>query len=493
MFKRLSLKLNFVKNRFTLISLLVLFSPLLFSSCKKINESTTLGDDVIPGVDGITTFETILSVEAFNELFTATNDSLGIGSSDLHILGNIQNDPLFGKTNAKIFLELKPPFYKFTFADKPDSLEIDSVVLVLGWKGNYGDTNAMQRVKVYEMDPSNDFRTDTFFQIRDESFTYSTLLGSKDFFPYQLNDSIKVFKDSASNQLRIRLDDSFGDRLLNFDSTAEYSSDSAFETHFRGFAIEADASMGNALMAFALTNEPSTKLAIYYRYNNNGQYDSTVSYFAFTGGLSAHHNYIKRDFSGTPLLAAQGGTTPDDLIYLLNAPGTYATLKIPALKTLSNRIIHRAELIVEQVYDVSDQTFGPPSALFVDVFDTSLAEYKCVPYDFVPDQQGAHMVNFGMFGKSSTDAFGNPIRKWTFNISRYVQNVLTKKEPVHDFRLVTHRYIFNMIRQNNFLNSGSFIATRVDINPLLAFGRVRVGGGNHPSQRMRVRIIYSKI
>jgi uncharacterized protein DUF4270 len=492
MFKRLSLKLNFVKNRFTLISLLVLFFPLLFSSCKKINESTTLGDDVIPGVDGITTFDTTLAVEAFNELFTATNDSLGIGRNDLHILGNIQDDPLFGKTNAKIFLELKPPFYKFTFADKPDSLEIDSVVLVLGWRGNYGDTNAMQRIRVYEIDPSNEFRTDSFYQVRQEYFTYSSLLGSKDVFPYQLNDSIKVFEDSSSNQLRIRLSDSFGDRLLNYDSTNAYATDSAFKTYFKGFAIEADGTMGNGLMAFGLSNEPSTKLAIYYRYNNNGQYDSTVSYFQFTFS-SAHQNYIKRDFTGTPLLAAQGGSTPDDLIYLLNAPGSYATLKIPGLKNLNNRIIHRAELIVEQVYDVSDKTFGTPGALFIDVYDSSIAAYKCVPYDFVPDQQGINPVNFGMYGKSTTDAFGNSIRKWTFNISRYVQNTVNKKEPAHDFRLVTHRYIFNKIRANNFTNTGPLVDFRADINPLLAFGRVRVGGGNFPGQKMRLRIIYTKI
>lgn len=483
-----------MKYRFTLIFLLALYCFSLFSSCKKINESTTLGDDVIPGVDGVTTFDTTLHVESFNELYTGITDSLGIGRNDLHILGNIQNDPLFGKTNAKLFLELKPPFYKFTFADKPDSLYIDSVVLVLGWRGNYGDTMAMHRLKVYEMDLSNDFRPDSFYQVREQSFTYSSLLGTKDIFPYQLNDSIKVFQDSASNQLRIRLNDNFGQRLLSYDTTNAYATDSAFETYFRGFAIEADAGMGNGLMAFALTNEPSTKLAIYYRYENNGTKEDTVNYFNFTGS-SAHHNYIQRDFTGTPLLAAQGGAAPDDLIYLLNAPGTFATLKIPGLKNLTNRIVHRAELIVEEVFDNSDKIFTPPGALFLDLYDTAIAAYKCVPYDFVPDQQGTNELNFGMYGKSATDGFGNNIRRWTFNLSRYVQNIVTDKEPAHDLRLVTHRYIFNKIRTNNFNNTGSFVDNRVDINPLLAFGRVRVGGGNHPipSQRMRLRIVYTKI
>ena len=482
-----------MKNWFTPTVLLLLFSFLIFSSCKRINESTSLGDDVIPGVDGVTTFDTTLEVEAYNGLFTGITDSLGIGRNDLHLLGNIQNDPLFGKTNAKLFLELKPPYYKFTFANKPDSLHLDSVVLVLGWKGTYGDTNTMQRVRVYEMDLLNDFRPDSFYQIREQSFTYSSLLGTKDFFPYELNDSIKVFQDSASNQLRIKLNNSFGNRLLAYDSTNAYATDSAFETYFRGFAIEADASMGNALMAFNLNNEPSTKLAIYYRYDNKGQMDTTVNYFTFTGS-AAHHTYIQRDYSGAPILAAQGGTSPDDLIYLQNAPGSYATLKIPGIKNLTNRIIHRAELLVEQVYDVSDKTFTTPQSLYLDVYDSTISGYKCIPYDFVPDQQGLNQINFGMFGRNLTDGTGNPIRKWSFNITRYIQNILTKKEPAEDdFRLVTHRYIFDQIKTNNYANTGSFTTHRVDINSLLGFGRVRVGGGNHPTQKMKVRIVYTKI
>jgi hypothetical protein len=33
----------------------------------------------------------------------------------------------------------------------------------------------------------------------------------------------------------------------------------------------------------------------------------------------------------------------------------------------------------------------------------------------------------------------------------------------------------------------------VEINTQPAIGRVRVGGGNHATQKMRLRVIYSKI
>lgn len=462
-------------------------------SCKKINESTTLGGDVIPGVDGLTTFDTTLTVEAYNGLFDATSDSTYMGRNEDHVLGNIINDPFFGKTNAKIFLELKPSLYTWGFSGaKPDSLYLDSVVMVLGWRNTYGDTTAMQRVRVYEMDQSNIFKIDSAYQIRQQYFTYSNLLGAKDFFPYTLNDSVKIFKDTTKNQLRIRLNDNFGNRLLKgpgYDSSNAYSSDSAFKTYVRGFAIESDPSFGNALMAFGLTNEPNTKLAIYYHYKKDGKSDTTVDYFQFTGA-SAQHNFIDRNYTGTPLLGAQGGTQPDNYVYIQNGPGSYATLKIPALRNLSNRVIHRAELIMEEIYDPSDINFVPPQVLYLDLYDSSLSKYKSVPFDFAPDNTGQNQIQFGMYGKNGIDGFGNSIRTWKFNISRYVQNILNKKEALYNFRLITHRYVIDDYKASN---SSSFTAISVPLNSMFAFGRVRLGGGNHPAQKMRLRLVYSKI
>ncbi len=483
-----------MKNKLFRFILFITASLFVFSGCKKLNESTTLGDDIIPGVDGVTTFDTTLTIEAFNNLFNSTDDSFAISRLEDHILGTISNDPLFGKSTGSIYLQLKPPFYKFTFLNKPDSLTLDSIVLVLGYHNTYGDTTIKQRVKVFEIDQNNIFKPDSGYQIRQPYFTLGGQLGQKEFYPYELNDTIKVFQDTTINQLRIRLNDSFGNLLLDKDSSNAYASDSAFNAFFRGFAVITDSTFGgNALMSFGLVNEPNTKLAIYYKYIKNGQVDTTVNYFTFTGS-AAEHNYITRDYSFSPIPSALGGgNIPDPLIYLQNAPGTYATLKIPGLKNVTNRIVHRAELIVEQVYDVSDKTFGTPAALFLDLFDSTLMQYKTTPYDFVPDAQGIFLFTYGMYGRQALDPGGNLIRRWTFNLSRYVQNVLTKKEGVHDMRLLAHRYVFDQIRANNFNNTGDFASFQVGINPTIGFGRVRVGGGNHPTKRMRLRIIYSKI
>lgn len=484
-----------MNNRPVRIILFIFSLFLVFSSCRRINESTSLGDNIIPGVDGVNTFDTTLSVVSFNEIFADNEDSIRVGRNDDHLLGNITSDPFFGRTSAKIFLELKPEFYKWRFSNifNPDSLFLDSVVMVLGWKSTYGDTTAVQRMRVYEIDQSNEFKIDSFYLLREPYFTYSNLLGTKDIYPYQLNDSVKVYKDTTSNQLRIRLSDAFGNRLLDYDTLTAYESDSAFKTKFRGFAIEADQNFGNALMSFGLVNEPNTKLAIYYRYQKDGKIDTTVDYFRFSGA-SARHNYIERfDFTGTPLISAAAGAAEDPLIYLINAPGSYARLQIPGLQNLSTRIIHRAELIVEEVYDVSDNIFTVPQALFLDVYDSSRSKYKVVPYDYVPDATGVSQAQFGMFGKNTTDGGGNPIRVWKFNITRYVQNILTGKEPLHNFRLLTHRFVFDEIKEDNANNGGGYVSVPITINSNYAVGRVRVRGGNNATQRMRLRIVYSKI
>lgn len=260
-----------------------------------------------------------------------------------------------------------------------------------------------QRVRVYELGPSTNFKIDSFYTLRNQYFTdYAGLLGSKDFFPYQLDDSVKTFEDTTTGQLRIRLNNSFGQRLLNYDTTNAYASGSAFKTNFRGFAIEADQSFGNALMAFGLVDNANTKLAIYY-------------------------NYII--------------------------------------------------------------TFTPPEVVFLDVYDSTLGDYKLTPYDFETRKYGQQSGSYGSFGKSTADNAGNTIRVWEFNITSYVQNILTQKEPLHNFGLMAAIQVTDRYRANYIQNTGDYIYYQTGLNPQFAFGRVRVGGGNHATQRMRLRII----
>ncbi|MBK7122368.1 MAG: DUF4270 family protein [Chitinophagaceae bacterium] len=118
------------------ITAFILFSVIGFN-CTKL-DTTDLGSDLLPAVDNVNTFDTILSINSTQGFF---NDSSYISKYDDYAVGSISNDPLFGLTQASIFMQLKPPFYRFYFGDPGDTIVgLDSIVLCLKYRGFYGDS-----------------------------------------------------------------------------------------------------------------------------------------------------------------------------------------------------------------------------------------------------------------------------------------------------------------------------------------------------------------
>lgn len=459
-----------------------------------------MGGGLIPPVDNINTFDTTLAVHTFNGIFNLAGDSQYISREEEFFLGRINNDPFFGKTDAQLFLELKPTFYKFAFANSdPSKLRIDSVVLVMSYLETYGDSSVPQTIDVYELDNSVDFRADSAYLVRQNNFTYSNLIGSGNILPKNLDDSVKAFRDTTKNQMRIKLFNSFGTRLLGYDSSATgaYFNDSIFRTKFKGFALKSR-NTGEAVMGFNLLSN-NTKLAIYYRFDKGTVVDSaTVAYFGFNGlrsldpGASAAANYIQRDYSGTPVAATSGDLLEDQVAYIQASPGTYSTLKIPDLTGLSNRLVHRAELIIEQLYHPSDTIFKAPELLYVDAADPSITrsyKFRTIPYDLVYTPSGFDLNSFGVLAQTSLDAAGNKIKVWKFNLSRYVQHVLTHTQTLYDLRL-SAPFTLN---ESYGIPPGTDQVFPFFVNSTIVKGRIRVGGGTHPTQRMRLRLIYSKL
>lgn len=112
-------------------------------------------------------------------------------------------------------------------------------------------------------------------------------------------------------------------------------------------------------------SDTATKLEVHYRKKNGGSVDSVYSSFRlnpFIGPGPANapasnaSNYIERNRNGFPVKT----NTDPNVHYLQTAPGTFVNLNIPALATLSNRVVHRAEIIVEQIPTVNplDETFS---------------------------------------------------------------------------------------------------------------------------------------
>lgn len=475
------------------------------TACTKI-DSTIFGSELIPTVDRVNTFDTLLDVTTAN--FPEENIPR-VYKTDNHVIGAITNDPLFGSTIASAYFELKPTSYPFYFPGKKADLIADSAVLILSYKGVFGDTTIPQTWNIYKVDRNSKLQSDSAYPITTKIGVESLIGSARNLDIRTFNDPIRYRFDSSINQIRLKLDKSVAELLITiYDSSSNpannaYLNDSIFRDKFAGFAVIPQGN-GNALVQINLA-DTNTKLSLYYSYKATDASitrDTTVARFRFTPGssgtrASANANTVVRDWKSSPVTSYLNSNKTDE-VFIQTSPGTFATVKIPGLKTFQNVIVHRAELIAEQdPYDAnSDALFSPPRFLLLSAYD-SVNKYKInVPNDFIYDpNSGPNIQTFGGLLTSKSVPSVGITGSYTFNLTRYVQGIVSRKDssyilrlsaPANDSLKYTPPYPFQ-----------SSASTMLYLSPAvannIATGRVRLGGGTNTRVRMRLRIIYSKI
>lgn len=465
---------------------------IVFAACKKINEPTELGGGLIPPIDNITTFETFLPIETDNRLLTDTNR---VYFDDDIALGHIASDPEFGATHANGYFNISAPTYgTYPFVSKDSVTNIDSVILSLSYEGGYGDTaNTFQTLRVFEIAQSSDFNDTTGYRYSHPDFPVAGgELGSKTFQISKLKDSVLFYRKLGdttkyANVIRIPLSNSFGQRLINYDTSSSaisgaYRNDTSFKKLFKGFAIKADNS-GNALTYFSPSDNVKTKLIVYFRTKRGTGFKDTLSteFYHQTGGQA---NSIIRTPAGGYLTYLNTPGTDDDKVYLPTAPGSYALLNIPGLTNFANAIIHRAEIIITPLPSAGENIFWQPAGLFLDRINA--AGDTAMTFD-----TDMSLANNGSFFSYDATQFGGLLKSnktYGFNISRYIQNMITMHNPNYKMRLYApvRAFVYSPIIK---------VTNQIYVNARAAYGRVVLAGGSYadPAKRMRLRIVYSKI
>jgi hypothetical protein len=212
-------------------------------------------------------------------------------------------------------------------------------------------------------------------------------------------------------------------------------------------------------------------------------------------------NFIKRNRAGSESANHINKVANDSLVYVQTSPGTMVKVKIPALKNFANKIIHRAELIAEQVPTYAgaagslESKLLPPRYLFLATYDSVSKTFGNVPNDFAGTANASSFTQFG--GKliyKSIDGYDN-VASYAFNISRYVQGVVSRAEPIFDFRIIApvndSITIVPPYPFNKEAPVQDYLTTA--IGNQAATGRVVLGGGSRKKFRMRVRIYYSDL
>ncbi|MDA3615424.1 DUF4270 family protein [Polluticaenibacter yanchengensis] len=497
------------------------FLVVLLFACAKI-DTTTIGTDLIPEVDNVHTFDTVLTVSASNYI---VKDSTRLEYRDAHVVGGIDNDPQFGTTKSSMFFEVKPSSFPATLVSdsaKGTNAGLDSAVLILNFLGYHGDSAQPVNFKLYETSTNilRDSAVRPSYDIYGKAgdggqlAASSRLLGQKTMAANRFRDTVYIkrgTKDSvystAVNQLRIPLTPEIANYFFKQD-TVMYKNDSAFREHFKGFALVPEGPT-NTIFYF---NAYDAKIEFFYRQRAGGDKVDTTSASMFTFNYSncGHAIAFNRNYSAASMnnFMAQtpGDETPE--VYIQTTPGTAAAITLHGLSDFAkqNRIIHRADLQATELAPASPSYIMPPVALYLDILqDKSKNIYKGIPYDLSPFEKYycyPSSINFGYYGafptKFKSTSTGDSLHIYKFNITRYVQSVVTRGEDQYEFRLSSPFYFF----YENCANTTTAYPTQVfmyqynnsTLNPI-GRGRVRLAGGNHPNQelKMKVRIVYSKL
>lgn len=475
-----------------------------FTKCTKITP-TDIGTNLLPAIDNVHTFDTTLRVYTTNYLF---DDSTRAPYSQNHALGLIEDDPEFGRTEAQIYMSLIPSStFRNPFISIDSVVGIDSAFLNLSYAGAvFGDSNTTQRFTVYEISDPQFLDTFNSKVVRPEYNTISTPIGGGLVTLTTMDDAktivVKRDTQTISNVLRIPIDPSLGMRFAGYDTGTVYTAsrkDSAFQRVFNGVAVKVDAASPSksAISYYSLANE-NTKLTFYFRVMRNGVVDTLSTDFTFAQvlslgnkGYAASANVINRTPShGYATLSTTMPVIDPDKIYIQSAPGSYAILTIPGLKGLDNRLIHRAELSMYPEDVAGNDIYAGPDLLYLNLIDSANDNRPLtIRDDFVYNTSS---------GTYDAQTFGGYFKdnKYFFNITRYVQNLVTTRDTSFSFRLQAPKSVSDYYVYPKEYGNVPYQRYLIGVNPDIAKGRVVLVGGGDPALKpkaIRLRIIYSKI
>ncbi len=405
-------------------------SLVLFSACEKKDQ---LGNEVLPdkGNLGVSKIDTTTL-----EVITRSEDSIRTDESSNGLLGSY-HDPLFGKVKASFYAQFLLPASNIDLGD-PANLHLDSLVLSLRYAGFYGGLDK-QRFQVFEL--SEGLNKDSEYFSNDSLGRKNGDLVKDGFEELKPRPSQKVVPhkyDTMDPQLRLRLDDAFGESFLDASGTGAFKNNSGFLDFFRGLYVTVDnspQSKGRGGVASLDLRSFESRLNLYYRNSATG--DTTQIRFVLDEG-SAFFNRVETDHNNSTVGEALGDSVAGELkAYLQAGGGTKVQVRFPHLKNYvdSGMIgVNKAELVIPVAEESKGFTL-PPGSIGGDLLPPVDGERNYFPSArvfalkenaegeimFIPDQfQGDDHV--GGFYDGEREAY-------RINMTRHVQQVLNGTVP----------------------------------------------------------------
>jgi hypothetical protein len=349
---------------------LFLFVFLLFS-CKE--ETSNVGIDLLDSEMGANA--KTLTLNQFSVKSIAM-DSVVTSSLDGVLLG-AQNDPIFGKTVAESVLQPVLVSSGYIF----EGATLDSIVLVLpflrdqttldnmggtvpiGYSLFYGDLSSNMNMDVYTIDKVLDnqklYYNNTEIPLENKVGSFN---GSIDWNRGVTN----LFNGVETNeppQIRIRLDDAFGQSFIDQGSST-YSSQSAFQEFIKGLCIVPkvdDLNLGDGAFVVLQTASNFARLELYYQQNTPQR-----AVFRFPSNSVTFSRFNVEESNNVINQWNAPENEHFDQVYL-QYMSSRVKLNIPSLQdfidTVGDVMIHEAKLKLKVLENSQSDFFQPPLRL----------------------------------------------------------------------------------------------------------------------------------
>ena len=363
--------------------------------------------------------------------YSVKEDSLKSDELDGPSMLGTYIDPYFGKMEASIVSQIRlEASVDFSLASGSlDSLVIDSVIMYLALQGSFGNLDP-QTFEVYQMDEDIDIDS-TYYTNKLMPTTGPNLAVSGPITP----DPVSVgyveglLTEYAILNIPLSINE-FGWKMFNESGNTALSGNDGtgeFLDWYKGLVIKANNPMqgvNDGGIFYADMVNDFSKVTIFYRDTSGtaSEHDTLSFDFNFNANC-AHYNAVDIDYSNT-FVGAQinDSTFGMDVFYLQALGGTKAKIHFPNLTDFIDSgkvVVNKAELVLPIQYNSLDN-FTPSEYLFL----TRVDENGNI--SFLPD---ANESGHG----GQLDLTTN---NYTFNITRYINNIFAGEMPNEDLTLV---------------------------------------------------------
>lgn len=327
-------------------------------ACKK--KESLLGKEIydesmLLDANGVDTF----SIIAFTELV----DSTVTANARFALLG-AYNDPVFGKVSSGFYTQLRLSANNPDFGDI-SAIVIDSVVLGLEYRDQYGSGNYEQDFAVFRV--NEDLSADSLYKNNSSSSTQLENLIADGFQSFIPDVSKPHFEGAdtipAPPQLRLRLNNEFGQELISSSTSGNMADNEAFLNYFKGLHVITQnaniSSNSGAVYSLDLLDSDS-KLTIYYK-----QGDDLKTFSLIINSNAVRYNKVTYDYAGTKLSQLLDNSILGNNEFYTQTGNARAIVKFPGVQNLGNKtVIHRATLYLPYQYFNGDDKY-PSERIFV--------------------------------------------------------------------------------------------------------------------------------